>query len=247
MRFLDVHDLHTGYGRIVVNRGVSLSVEEGEIVTILGPNGAGKSTLLRAIAGLLRPTGGSIHFRGEDVTAQPADKIARRGIVMVPEGRRIFASLSVSDNLRLGSYMRQDRDGVEADVARMEVYFPILAERRHTKGGELSGGQQQMLAIARGLMSRPSVLLLDEPSLGLSPLFVKEVRKVILEVRSHFSAAVLLVEQNMGLALAVAERGYLMNSGKIVASGSIKELGDTRLVQESYLGGRKAVTGSSTG
>ena len=247
MRLLDIQNLHTAYGRIIVHRGVSLSLEEGEIVTILGPNGAGKSTLLRAVAGLLKPTDGSIRFRGEDVAGKPADEMAKRGVVMVPEGRRIFASLSVRDNLRLGSYTRKDWDAVDADVERMEAYFPILAERRQAKGGELSGGQQQMLAIARGLMSRPLVLLLDEPSLGLSPLFVKELRKVILEVRSQFGAAVLLVEQNTRLALAVAERGYVMNNGKIVASGSIEELGDARLVQELYLGQRKGAAIRTSG
>ena len=247
MRLLDIRNLHTAYGRIVVNRGVSLSLAEGEIVTILGPNGAGKSTLLRAISGLLKPTDGSIRFRGEEVAGQPADAMAKRGVVMVPEGRRLFASLSVRDNLRLGSYTRKDRDGVDADVERMETYFPILAERREAKGGELSGGQQQMLAIARGLMSRPRVLLLDEPSLGLSPLLVKELRKVILKLRSQFGAAVLIVEQNTGLALAVAERGYAMNNGKIVASGSIAELGDARLVQELYLGRRKGAVVRTSG
>ena len=246
MRLLDIQNLHTAYGRIVVNRGVSISLEEGEIVSILGPNGAGKSTLLRAISGLLKPTDGSIRFCGEDVAGQPADAMVKRGVVMVPEGRRIFVSLSVRDNLRLGSYTRKDRDAVGADVERMETYFPILAERREAKGGELSGGQQQMLAIARGLMSRPRVLLLDEPSLGLSPLLVKELRKVILELRSQFGAAVLMVEQNTGLALAAAERAYVMNNGKIVASGSIEVLGDARVVQELYLGRRKgAVVGTS--
>ncbi len=239
MRLLEVENLHTAYGRIVVNRGVSLTVEDGEIVTILGPNGAGKSTLLRAIAGLVKPTGGAIRFRGEELAGRPPDEMARRGIVMVPEGRRIFASLTVRDNLRLGSYVRKDREAVERDVERMEAYFPVLAERRSTKGGLLSGGQQQMLAIARGLMARPRVLLLDEPSLGLSPLFVREFRKVILEVRGQFDAAVLLVEQNAGLAFAVAQRGYLMNNGRIAASGAVADLRNMRLVQELYLGGRR--------
>jgi branched-chain amino acid transport system ATP-binding protein len=247
MRLLDIQNLHTAYGRIVVNRGVSISLEEGEIVSILGPNGAGKSTLLRAISGLLKPTDGSIRFCGEDVAGQPADAMVKRGVVMVPEGRRIFVSLSVRDNLRLGSYTRKDRDAVGADVERMETYFPILAERREAKGGELSGGQQQMLAIARGLMSRPRVLLLDEPSLGLSPLLVKELRKVILELRSQFGAAVLMVEQNTGLALAAAERAYVMNNGKIVASGSIEVLGDARVFQELYLGRRKGAAVSTSG
>ena len=245
MRLLEVQDLHTAYDMITVNRGASLTVDDAEIAAILGPNGAGKTTLLRAIAGLLRPTSGSIRLRGEDIAGRPADEMAKRGIVMVPEGRRIFASLTVRDNLRLGSYVRKDRDSVEHDIERMEAYFPILADRRHAKGGELSGGQQQMLAIARGLMSRPRVLLLDEPSLGLSPLFVKEVRRVILEVRDQFGAAVLLVEQNAGLALAVALRGYLMNHGRIVASGAMNELRDAKLIQELYLGSRRGDVGKS--
>ncbi len=238
---LEVSDLYTAYGPIRVNRGVSVTVDEGEIVTILGPNGAGKSTLLRAISGLLRPTGGAIRLDGLNVAGRPADVVANKGIVMVPEGRRIFGPLTVQENLRLGGYARKDRDEVEKDIQRMEAYFPILAQKRSAKGRELSGGQQQMLAIARGLMARPRLLLLDEPSLGLSPLLVKEVRRVIQDVAERFGAAVLLVEQNAGLALAVARRGYLMNNGSIVASGSIDELKDARLVQELYLGrGAKA-------
>ena len=236
LMLLAVDDLHTAYGPIRVNRGVSLTVGEGEIVTILGPNGAGKSTLLKAVSGLLRPTGGTIRLDGEDIAGRPADIVANRGIVMVPEARRIFAPLTVQENLRLGGYARRDRDEVEADIARMEAYFPILAQKRQAKGRELSGGQQQMLAIARGLMARPRLLLLDEPSLGLSPLLVKEVRRVIHDVRDRFGAAVLLVEQNAGLALAVAQRGYLMHNGSIAASGTIEELKDAHLVQELYLG-----------
>jgi branched-chain amino acid transport system ATP-binding protein len=246
MRLLEVQDLHTAYGLIIVNRGVSLTVDNDEIAAILGPNGAGKTTLLRAIAGLLRPASGSIRLRGEDIAGRPADEMAKRGIVMVPEGRRIFASLTVRDNLRLGSYVRKDRDSVEQDIERMEAYFPMLADRRDAKGGELSGGQQQMLAIARGLMSRPHVLLLDEPSMGLSPLFVKELRRVILEVRNQFGAAVLLVEQNAGLALGVAQRGYLMNHGKIVASGPMDELRNARLIRELYLGSGRGYAGRSS-
>jgi branched-chain amino acid transport system ATP-binding protein len=236
MTLLEVRALDTAYGAIAVNRGVSLTVDEGEIVTILGPNGAGKTTLLRSVAGLLRSSAGSILFQGAEVAGEAADIRANRGIVMVPEGRRIFASLTVRENLLLGAYARKDRDVVATDIERMEAYFPILAERRHKKGSQLSGGQQQMLAIARGLMARPRILLLDEPSLGLSPLLVKELREVILEVRNRFEAAVLLVEQNAGLAFAVADRGYLMNSGRVVASGSTHELRDVGLVRELYLG-----------
>jgi branched-chain amino acid transport system ATP-binding protein len=236
MTLLEVEHLRTAYGAVVVNRDVSLTVEPLEIVTILGPNGAGKSTLLRAISGLLRPRNGSIRFDGNEVTGRSADRMAAIGVVMVPEGRRIFADLTVQENLRLGAYCRKDRDSVDDDIKLMESYFNVLATKREAKGGELSGGQQQMLAIARGLMARPRILLLDEPSLGLSPLLIKEVRSVILDVRAKFSAAVLLVEQNAGLALAVAERGYLLQHGQVVASGPIAELRDNRLMRDLYLG-----------
>ena len=236
MTLLQVEHLRTAYGAVVVNRDVSLTVEHHEIVTILGPNGAGKSTLLRAISGLLRPKNGTIRLDGKEVTDLPADRMAALGVVMVPEGRRIFSDLTVQENLRLGAYCRKDRDAVDDDIQRMESYFRVLATKRDAKGGELSGGQQQMLAIARGLMARPRVLLLDEPSLGLSPLLIKELRSVILDVRTKFSATVLLVEQNAGLALAVAERGYLLQHGQVVASGPIAELRDNRLMHELYLG-----------
>jgi branched-chain amino acid transport system ATP-binding protein len=236
MMGLEVEHLRTAYGPVVVSRDVSLNVGQQEIVTILGPNGAGKSTLLRAIAGLLRPKKGIIRWNGRDVTGVPADRMASMGVVMVPEGRRVFADLTVQENLRLGAYCRKNRDAIEADIRLMETYFQVLATKRHARGGELSGGQQQMLAIARGLMARPQVLLLDEPSLGLSPILVREVRSVIMDVRNKFSAAVLLVEQNAGLALAVAERGYLLQHGEIVASGPIAALKDDRLIHELYLG-----------
>jgi branched-chain amino acid transport system ATP-binding protein len=236
MNLLEVEHLRTAYGAVVVHRDVSLIVDHHEIVTILGPNGAGKSTLLRAISGLLRPKNGAIRFDGNDVTGVPADRMANIGVVMVPEGRRIFPDLSVQENLRLGAYCRKDRDAVEEDIRLMESYFGVLATKRSAKGSELSGGQQQMLAIAR-----PRVLLLDEPSLGLSPLLIKEVRSVIIDLRTKFSAAVLLVEQNAGLALAVAERGYLLQHGQIVASGPIAELRDHRLMHELYLGQGRSV------
>src|ERR1700756_3500185 len=206
MTLLQVDQLRTAYGAVTVNRDVSLTVEENEIVTILGPNGAGKSTLLRAISGLLRPKSGSIQFNGKDVTGVPADQMAALGVVMVPEGRRIFPDLTVQENLRLGAYCRKGRDAIEEDIRLMESYFNVLATKRTAKGGELSGGQQQMLAIARGLMARPRILLLDEPSLGLAPVMVKQLQSVIGAVRGEFGATVLLVEQNAGLALAAAER-----------------------------------------
>ena len=240
MTLLAVSDLSTGYGGTVVNRNVTLDLAPGEIVTILGPNGAGKSTLLKAIAGLVRPRGGIVRFDGADVTGLPPDVMASRGVVLVPEGRRIFADMSVEENLRLGGYARRDAAAVEADVALMERTFPILAEKRAQRGGSLSGGQQQMLAIARGLMARPRVLMLDEPSLGLSPLMVKEIKAVILSIGQRFDAAVLLVEQNAGLALSLASRGYLMQNGRIATSGPIEQLREVGLMRELYLGGAAA-------
>ena len=236
MTLLEVEGLRTAYGAVAVNRDVSLTVGRNEIVTILGPNGAGKSTILRAISGLLRPKSGAIRWSGREIAGMPADRVAALGVVMVPEGRRIFADLTVRENLRLGAYGRRDRAEVEADLRRMESYFEILASRAGAKGGALSGGQQQMLAIARGLMARPRLLLLDEPTLGLSPRLVKELLVVIRDVRETFGAAVLLVEQNAGLALTVAERGYLLQNGQVVASGPIAALRDDRLMRELYLG-----------
>jgi branched-chain amino acid transport system ATP-binding protein len=240
MSLLEVAGVDTAYGAIAVNRDISLSVAEGEIATILGPNGAGKTTLLRAICGLLKPRRGTIVVGGRDMTGLPPDRLAKAGVVMVPEGRRIFADLTVRENLRLGAYSRDDRDAIDGDIVRMQTYFSILAQKQDQKGGALSGGQQQMLAIARGLMARPRVLLLDEPSLGLSPLMVKELQSVIVDVRRNFGAAVLLVEQNASLALSVAERGYLMQSGKIVAANAIAALRDSKLMRELYLGEGKS-------
>ncbi|MGA2487879.1 MAG: ABC transporter ATP-binding protein [Roseiarcus sp.] len=243
MSLLSVEQLDTAYGVVQVTRDVSMTVEEGEIVTIIGPNGAGKSTILRAISGLLKPRRGTISFNGRNVTGLPADRMAALGVVMVPEGRRIFGDLTVRENLRIGAYCRRDEDGIERDIAQMESYFDILAKKRDAKGSALSGGQQQMLAIARGLMARPRVLILDEPSLGLAPVMVRDVRSVIGAVRDKFGAAVLLVEQNASLALAVAERGYLLQHGKIVASGSIGELRESSLMRELYFGEQRAAAG----
>jgi branched-chain amino acid transport system ATP-binding protein len=242
VNLLDVSDVVTGYGPTIVNRGVSLTLAEGEIVTILGPNGAGKSTLLKAIAGLIRPRAGTIAFDGAEVTGLAADVMARRGVVLVPEGRKIFVDMTVEENLRLGAYARRDDAAVEVDFETMLAFFPILATKRRDKGGSLSGGQQQMLAIARGLMTRPRVLLLDEPSLGLSPLLVKEIKAIILGIGERFGASVLLVEQNAGLALSVASRGYLMQNGRIAVSGAIAELRDMSLMRELYLGGVAGAT-----
>jgi len=234
---LAVADLVTGYGPTVVNRAVSLTLAKGEIVTILGPNGAGKSTLLKAIAGLVKPRAGTVRCGEETVTGLPAEMMARRGVVLVPEGRKIFVDMTVEENLQLGAYTRSDFKGVEADLSTMQSFFPVLKTKWRDKGGSLSGGQQQMLAIARGLMARPRVLLLDEPSLGLSPLLVKEIRQIILGIGERFGASVLLVEQNAGLALSVASRGYLMQNGQIVLAGPIADLRDMSLMRELYLGG----------
>ena len=247
MILLKIENLWTAYGPIVVNRGVSLEVDEGEIVTLIGPNGAGKSTLLKTIAGLKRPKSGTIRLGEKDVTGVYADRMARNGVVLVPEGRRIFPAITVRDNLRLGGYARYDPVGIEKDITEMESFFPILAEKREAKGSDLSGGQQQMLAIARGLMAKPRVLLLDEPSLGLAPIIVNEVRSIIKSVRDRFGAAVLLVEQNASLALAVADRGYIMQTGRIVAQGPIADLRNFDLMRETYLGDRQARNGAEGG
>ena len=247
MTLLKIEELWTAYGPIVVNRGISLEVNEGEIATLIGPNGAGKSTLLTTIAGLKRPKSGVIRLNDKDVTGVYADKMARNGVVLVPEGRRIFPAITVRDNLRLGGYARYDPGGVEKDIAVMESFFPILAEKREAKGSDLSGGQQQMLAIARGLMAKPRILLLDEPSLGLAPIVVNEVRSIIKSVRDRFGAAVLLVEQNASLALAVADRGYIMQTGRIIAQGPIEELRNFDLMRETYLGDRQGRQGAKDG
>ena len=240
MPLLQINDLHTAYGRTRVHRGIDLQVEAGEIVAILGPNGAGKSTLLSAIAGLIHPTGGTIEYQDQDLTGWTADRAAKVGISLVPEGRRIFQGMTVRDNLELGAYVQSDRKSVDEDLDRVLEYFPILRERLDSQGSDLSGGQQQMLAIARGLMARPTLMLLDEPSLGLSPVLVKDLEAIILGLREQFGASVLLVEQNASLALAVAQRGYLMQTGSIAAEGLLDEMRETGLMRELYLGAEAA-------
>lgn len=235
MSLLEVRDLHTAYGRTRVHRGVSITIEKGEIIAVLGPNGAGKTTLLGAIAGLLAVSDGRIIFSGDDVTGWTADRVTRAGVSLVPEGRRIFPGMTVRDNLALGAYTRSTQSDVDEDLERMLDYFPILRERLGAQGTDLSGGQQQMLAIARGLMARPTLILLDEPSLGLSPVLVQEIEGIIRGLRDEFGASVLLVEQNAGLALGVAERGYLMQTGAIAAEGSLEEMRNSGVMQELYL------------
>ena len=236
MTLLQISGLHTAYGRTRVHRGIELHLEEGEIVVILGPNGAGKSTLLSAIAGLIKPTDGSIEYQGRDIAGWSADRAAAVGINLVPEGRRIFSGMTVRDNLDLGAYVQTDRATIAQDFDRVLDYFPILRDRLDAQGSDLSGGQQQMLAIARGLMARPTLILLDEPSLGLSPVLVRDLEAIILGLREQFGASVLLVEQNASLALAVAKRGYLMQTGTIAAEGLLEEMRDTGVMRELYLG-----------
>ena len=236
MTLLQISGLHTAYGRTRVHRGIELHLEEGEIVVILGPNGAGKSTLLSAIAGLIKPTDGSIEYQGRDIAGWSADRAAAVGINLVPEGRRIFSGMTVRDNLDLGAYVQTDRATIAQDFDRVLDYFPILRDRLDAQGSDLSGGQQQMLAIARGLMARPTLILLDEPSLGLSPVLVRDLEAIILGLREQFGASLLLVEQNASLALAVAKRGYLMQTGTIAAEGLLEEMRDTGVMRELYLG-----------
>jgi branched-chain amino acid transport system ATP-binding protein len=232
---LRIDGLTVRYGAIEALSGVSLKVREGEIVTLIGANGAGKSTLLMTISGLLRPAQGAIAFGGRDITRVPPHRIVRIGVAHVPEGRRVFADLSVDDNLDLGAYAR--RAGRELHQARQRVYrmFPKLAERRHQRAGTLSGGEQQMLAIGRGLMARPRLLLLDEPSLGLAPVLVVEIFKALQEINRE-GATILLVEQNAHMALRIATRGYVLESGRVTLSGPAADLEGNPKVREAYLG-----------
>jgi branched-chain amino acid transport system ATP-binding protein len=231
---LALDGLRSRYGRIEVIHGVSLAVNEGEIVTLVGSNGAGKTTLLRAISGVQPASGGSIRFAGETVDALPAHRRVMRGIVQVPEGRQVFMPLSVEDNLRLGAFRRKD-DGVRADLEQIYATFPLLAEKRHAAAGSLSGGQQQMLAIGRALMARPRLILLDEPSMGLAPVLVEQIFGIILDLKRR-GLTTLLVEQNAHAALAIADRGYVMETGRIVMSGVGRELLEDPRVLRAYLG-----------
>jgi branched-chain amino acid transport system ATP-binding protein len=233
---LEISRLDVYYGVIRALHGISLNVGKGEIVTLIGANGAGKSTTLLTVSGLLTPLSGEIVFEGQDITHAPPHRRVEMGIVQVPEGRRVFANMSVSENLDLGAYTRKDKSGIQSDLERVFSLFPILAERRKQAAGTLSGGQQQMLAIARSLMSRPRVLLMDEPSLGLAPLLVKEIFQVITEIRSQ-GVTVLLVEQNAHMSLSIADRGYVLETGRIVLEGRAQELLANAEVKKAYLGG----------
>ena len=232
---LEVQDLHVYYGAIHALQGVSFTVNPGEIVTLIGANGAGKSTTLRTISGLLRARRGAIRFRGEEIGLLPAEKIVRLGIGQVPEGRKIFAPLTVRENLEMGAYTRSDPTEIAQSLERVFASFPRLRERITQLGGTLSGGEQQMLATARGLMSRPTLLLLDEPSMGLSPIMVEEIFRIIQAINAQ-GTSILLVEQNALMALQVAHRAYVLETGRIVLQGTGKELRESSKVKEAYLG-----------
>ncbi len=232
---LKINDLHVFYGGIHALKGISLQVPENKIVTLVGANGAGKSTLLRAVSNLVPVSSGQITFKDQDITGKPTVSIVRNGITMVPEGRRIFANLTVLENLRMGAYARKDKAGIEADIEKMYALFPRLKERSWQVAGTLSGGEQQMLAIARALMSRPHLLMMDEPSLGLAPLLVKEVFRIIKNIYSQ-GMTILLIEQNATAALKIADYGYVLETGTIVMEGPGQELADNQDVRQAYLG-----------
>lgn len=233
---LTVNDINVFYGAIHAIKGVSLEVNEGEIVTLIGANGAGKSTILRTISGLLKPKTGSIQFEGQEIAGMPAHEIVKTGISQVPEGRRIFAEMSVLENLELGAFTRKDKDGIKADMELVFERFPRLKERIGQLAGTLSGGEQQMLAMGRALMSRPRLLLLDEPSMGLAPLLIKEIFAIIQDINKT-GTTVLLVEQNANMALSIAHRAYVLETGRITLSGDAKELAASDEVRKAYLGG----------
>ena len=232
---LDIKDLQVYYDGIHAIKGVSLEVARGALVTLVGSNGAGKSTLLRTICGLKKPSSGELRYQEQNLLDMSVTKIVQMGISMVPEGRQIFPDLTVMENLRLGAYTRTDQDGIARDQERVFSLFPRLKERASQKGGTLSGGEQQMLAIARGLMAKPSLLLMDEPSLGLAPILVEEVFRVIQEIHAE-GVTVLLIEQNAQAALAIADYGYVMESGRIALQGKGQDLLHDEAVQRAYLG-----------
>jgi branched-chain amino acid transport system ATP-binding protein len=232
---LELNDVHTYYGSIQALKGISLEVRDGEIVTLLGANGAGKTTTLRSINGLNRPRQGSIRFQGRDITGTAAHEIVKRGIAQSPEGRRLFPRMTVNENLEMGAFQRNDRNGIREDMDRVFELFPRLQERRNQKAGTMSGGEQQMCAIGRALMARPKLLLLDEPSLGLAPIFVERIFEIVTTINEQ-GTSILLVEQNALMALDHAHRGYVMETGKIVLADSAEALKTNEQVRKTYLG-----------
>jgi branched-chain amino acid transport system ATP-binding protein len=235
MPLLEVKDVHTFYGNIEALKGVSLEVEEGEIVTLIGSNGAGKSTTLRSISGLTPPREGSIKFDGREIGETAPQDIVRLGISQAPEGRKIFHRMSVRENLDLGAYLRRDGDDVEKDVERVYALFPRLEERQKQKAGTMSGGEQQMLAIGRALMAKPKLLLLDEPSMGLAPILVERIYETVVEINKQ-GTTILLVEQNANFALEVSKRGYVLETGAVAVADEAAALRDNPEVQKAYLG-----------
>lgn len=240
MTLLKVSNIETFYGQIQALKGISLNVEEGKIVTLLGANGAGKSTTMKTIVGLLKPKKGSVDFLGENVTGLRPDQLLRKGVALVPEGRAILSSMSVIENLDMGAYHRKDKN-IERDIEEVMERFPILKERQSQLAGTLSGGQQQMLAIARALLSKPKLLLLDEPSMGLAPLIVADIFKIIREIKDA-GTTVLLVEQNAKQALKIADYGYVMETGKIIIEGKASNLLEDPRIVEAYLGRKSTST-----
>lgn len=232
---LRVDDVHVYYENIHAIKGVSLKINKGEIVTLIGANGAGKSTTLRAISGLNLPRQGSITYKGEVLGALSTPERVRRGLILCPEGRQIFANLSVAENLSIGAYVRKDKAQIAQDLARVYALFPRLEQRRQQPGGTLSGGEQQMLAIGRAMMSKPELLLLDEPSMGLAPLLVKQIFEIILKIRSE-GVTILLVEQNAHVALSIADRAYVIETGALALEGAASDILNNPSVQEAYLG-----------
>jgi len=234
-KVLELQDVNTYYGSIHALKGISLEVFDGEVVTLIGANGAGKSTTLRSINGLNRPRKGSITFRDRDITATPADQVVKMGISQAPEGRRLFPRMSVLENLEMGAFQRKDRRGIREDRDRVFELFPRLQERRHQKAGTMSGGEQQMCAIGRALMARPKLLLLDEPSMGLAPIFVEKIFEIVKEINQQ-GTPILLVEQNALMALDVADRGYVLETGRVALEGAASELRQNEQVRKTYLG-----------
>ena len=233
---LSLHNVHAAYGSVLALRGISLEAPEGGIISVLGANGAGKSSTLRAISGLLRPSEGEIEFDGKSIDRMPPEKIVQMGISHVPEGRQIFTELTVMENLRLGAYSRRDGDAVKSDIDRICSYFPVLGERAKQQALLLSGGEQQMLAIGRALMAKPRLLLLDEPSLGLAPILVREIFSIIKTISEEEKLTILLVEQDASLALSVADYGYVLESGTVVLEDTAEQLRGNESVRRSYLG-----------
>lgn len=235
---LKVRDLVVAYGGIEALKGISLDVPDGKIVTLIGANGAGKSTLLRSIIGLVKVKSGNVEYNGDTLTGLNSQQIVSKGLTLVPEGRRVFPNLTVLENLRIGAYMRKDEDGIAADIKRIYEIFPRLEERNWQMAGTLSGGEQQMLALGRALMSRPKLMMMDEPSLGLAPLVIKEIFNIIRSINEN-GTTVLLVEQNANMALKVAHHAYVLETGRIMMEGSGKELLENEEIKEAYLGKKK--------